>query len=166
MKKIIGLFLIFIFTTYFALGQKAKPSPAESASGKINAATISIDYGSPSVKGREIWGGLVPFDKIWRAGANEATTFNTDKDIIVEGKKLPAGKYSLFIIPNENKCTLIFNKNAKQWGAYSYNQDLDELRIEVSPNIKTESTEKLLFMVKDNKVSLLWDNWELAIEVK
>ena len=129
MKKIIGLFLIFIFTTYFALGQKAKPSPAESAFGKINAATISIDYGSPSVKGREIWGGLVAFDKIWRAGANEATTFNTNKDIIVEGGKLPAGKYSLFIIPNENKCTLIFNKNAKQWGAYSYNQDLDELRI-------------------------------------
>ena len=108
----------------------------------------------------------MPFDKIWRAGANEATTFNTDKDIIVEGKKLPAGKYSLFIIPNENKCTLIFNKNANQWGAYSYKQDLDVLRVAVSPKIKTESTEKLLFIVKDNKVFLLWDNWEIAIEVK
>ncbi|MCH1613101.1 MAG: DUF2911 domain-containing protein, partial [Flavobacteriales bacterium] len=101
MKKIIGLLLIFITTTNFAVGQKAKASPRENVTGKINTATISIDYGSPSVRGRKIWGALVPFDKIWRAGANEATTFETDKDIIVEGEKLPAGKYSLFIIPNE-----------------------------------------------------------------
>ncbi|MDB0011133.1 DUF2911 domain-containing protein, partial [Flavobacteriales bacterium] len=119
MKKIIGLLLIFIATTNFAVGQKAKASPKENVTGKINTATISIDYGSPSVKGRKIWGALVPFDKIWRAGANEATTFLTDKDIIVEGEKLPAGKYSLFIIPNEKKCIIIFNKKAKQWGAYN-----------------------------------------------
>ena len=166
MKKIIGLFLIFIFTTYFALGQKAKPSPAESASGRINTATISIDYGSPSVKGRKIWGALVPFDKIWRAGANEATTFQTDKDLIVEGEKLPAGKYSLFIIPNEKKCIIIFNKKAKQWGAYNYDQDLDQLRVEVSPKEESKSTEKLLFLVKDNSVALLWDNWEIALDIK
>ena len=107
MKKIIGLLLIFFATTNFAVGQKAKVSPKENVTGRINTATISIDYGSPSVKGRKIWGALVPFDKIWRAGANEATTFLTDKDIIVEGKKLPAGKYSLFIIPNEKKCIII-----------------------------------------------------------
>jgi hypothetical protein len=107
MKKIIGLLLILIATTNFAVGQKAKASPRESVTGKINEATLSIDYGSPSVKGRKIWGALVPFDKIWRAGANEATTFQTDKDLIVEGKKLPAGKYSLFIIPNEKKCIII-----------------------------------------------------------
>ena len=108
MKKIIGLLLILIATTNFAVGQKAKASPRKSVTGKINEANISIDYGSPSVKGRKIWGALVPFDKIWRAGANEATTFQTDKDLIVEEKKLPAGKYSLFIIPNEKKCIIIF----------------------------------------------------------
>ena len=166
MKKIIGLFLIFIATTHFAFGQNAKPSPAESISGKINAATITIDYGSPYVKGRKIWGGLIPFDKIWRAGANEATTLSTDKDILVEGKKLPAGKYSLFIIPNEKKCTVIFNNNSKQWGAYNYKEDLDQLRVEVSPKKKNESTEKLLFLVKNNTVALLWDNWEIGFEVK
>ena len=166
MKKIIGLLLIFIVATNFALGQTKKASPRESVTGKINTATISIDYGSPSVKGRKIWGALVPFDKIWRAGANEATTFQTDKDLIVEGKKLPAGKYSLFIIPNEKKCIIIFNKKANQWGAYNYDQGLDQLRVEVSPKEESKSTEKLLFLVKDNKVALLWDNWEIALDIK
>ena len=165
MKKIIGLLLILIATTNFAVGQKAKASPAESVSGKINSTTISIDYGSPSVKGRKIWGSLVPFDKIWRAGANEATTFKTDEEIMVEGKKLPAGKYSLFIIPNEKECIVIFNKKAEQWGAYNYNQDLDQIRVGVSPKKVSNSTEKLLFVVKKNAVALLWDNWEIALEI-
>lgn len=166
MKKIIGLLLIFIATINFALGQKAKASPRESVTGKINTANISIDYGSPSVKDRKIWGALVPFNKIWRAGANEATTFETDKDLFVEGKKLPAGKYSLFIIPNEKKCVVIFNKKAKQWGAYNYDKDLDQLRVEVSPKTETETTEKLLFLVRENRVALLWDNWEIALGIK
>ena len=166
MKKIIGLLLIFIATINFALGQKAKASPRESVTGKIKTATISIDYGSPSVKDRKIWGALVPFNKIWRAGANEATTFETDKDLFVEGKKLPAGKYSLFIIPNEKKCVVIFNKKAKQWGAYNYDKDLDQLRVEVSPKTETETTEKLLFLVRENRVALLWDNWEIALGIK
>jgi hypothetical protein len=166
MKKIIGILLIFIATTNFAVGQKAKASPREIVTGKINAATITIDYGSPSVKGRKIWGGLVPFDKIWRAGANEATTFKTDKDIIVNGGELPAGKYSLFIIPNEKECIVIFNKKADQWGAYNYNQELDQLKVSVSPNKKSNSTEKLLFLVNNSTIGLLWDNWEIALEIK
>jgi hypothetical protein len=166
MKKIIGLLLILIATTNFAVGQKAKASPKESVTGKINEATISIDYGSPSVKGRKIWGALVPFDKIWRAGANEATTFKTDEDIMVEGKKLPTGNYSLFIIPNEKECIVIFNKKSEQWGAYNYNQELDQLRVVVSPKKESNSTEKLLFLVKNNAIALLWDNWEIALEIK
>jgi len=166
MKKIIGLLLILIATTNFAVGQKAKASPRKSVTGKINEANISIDYGSPSVKGRKIWGALVPFDKIWRAGANEATTFKTDEDIMVEGKKLPTGNYSLFIIPNEKECIVIFNKKSEQWGAYNYNQELDQLRVVVSPKKESNSTEKLLFLVKDNAIALLWDNWEIALEIK
>ena len=166
MKKIIGLLLILIATINFAVGQKVKASPRESVNGKINEAAISIDYGSPSVRGRKIWGALVPFGKIWRAGANEATTFKTDEDIMVKGKKLPAGNYSLFIIPNEKECIVIFNKKPDQWGAYNYSQDLDQLRVEVSPNKQSKSTEKLLFIIKDNAVALLWDNWEIPLEIK
>ena len=166
MKKIIGSLLIFFATINFALGQKPKASPKESVTGKINTATISINYGSPYVKGRKIWGALVPFDKIWRAGANEATTFETDKDLFVEGKKLPAGRYSLFIIPNEKKCIVIFNEKADQWGAYNYEEKLDQLRVEVSPNTESETTEKLLFLIEKNRVALLWSNWEIALEIK
>src|ERR1700692_4298252 len=93
-----------------------RPSPPMTASGKIGDATITIDYSSPSVKGRKIFGGLLPYGKLWRAGANEATMFQTDKDITVEGKKLPAGKYSFFATPGEKEWTIFFNSETGQWG--------------------------------------------------
>ena len=85
---------MFLSSAIWAQGDKAnRPSPPATATGKVNGATITINYSSPGVKGRQIWGSLVPYDKVWRAGANEATLFETDKDIKVEGKSLPAGKY-------------------------------------------------------------------------
>src|SRR5947207_14227395 len=84
-------------------------SPPATATGKVNGATITINYSSPGVKGRPIWCALVPYDKVWRAGANAATIFETDKAIKVEGKPLPAGKYSLYAIPGEKKWTIILN---------------------------------------------------------
>lgn len=150
----------------FSMAQKQMASPAETASGKIDGATITINYGSPSVKGREIWGKLVPFDKVWRAGANDATTFETDKDIIIEGATLPAGKYSFFVIPNEKECTVIFNKLAKQWGAYEYKEKEDQLRIKVSPKAKTEVTEKMLYEVGTDGVTLSWEKWNISFKVK
>ena len=112
LQKKIYLFFTLLLTVTFVNAQDKPASPAAIATGKINGANITIKYSSPSVKGRKIWGELVPFDKVWRAGANEATTFETDKDLIVEGLKLPAGKYSFFVIPNEKECILIFNKEA------------------------------------------------------
>ena len=101
---------IFMTSLIWAQGDKSKrPSPPETASGTVAGATITINYSSPSVKGRKIWGGLVPYDKVWRAGANEATTFETNKSIKIEGKELPAGKYSLFATPGENEWTVILN---------------------------------------------------------
>lgn len=96
-------FIAFLLpSVMFAQKDKSKrASPPATATGKIGEATITIDYSSPSVKGRKIWGDLVPYDKVWRAGANEATIFTTDKDIKVDGKSLPAGKYSLYAIPGK-----------------------------------------------------------------
>src|SRR5262245_46923680 len=91
-------------------------SPPATATGKVNGATITINYSSPGVKGRQIWGALVPYDQVWRAGANAATIFETDKDIKVEGKDLKAGKYSLYILPTEKEWTFIFNSQTGQWG--------------------------------------------------
>ena len=99
--KIQKLILAFSLSLFFALAAQAqdKPSPAETAEGEAAGAKITIKYSSPAVKGRTIWGDLVPFGKIWRAGANDATTFSTSKDITVEGQKLAAGTYSFFVIP-------------------------------------------------------------------
>src|SRR5258705_13398511 len=100
----------FMSSTIWAQADKSsRPSPPATATGKVNGATITINYSSPSVKGRKIWGALVPYDKVWRAGANEATIFETDKDIKIEGKPLHAGKYSLYAIPGEKEWTFIFN---------------------------------------------------------
>src|SRR3977135_4309901 len=114
---VLTLAAMFLSSAIWAQGDKSnRPSPPATASGKVNGATITINYGSPSVKGRQIWGSLVPYDKVWRAGANEATIFETDKDIKVEGKPLHAGKYSLYAIPGEKEWTIIFNSETGQWG--------------------------------------------------
>jgi hypothetical protein len=166
MKKYILLILISVLTINFSFAQKERASPKESISGKINLVAITIKYGAPSVKGREIWGGLVPFDKIWRAGANEATTFEFEQELLVENLKLPAGKYSFFIIPNEKNCTIIFNKVFDQWGAYKYNIEKDQLRVNVKPEITPEQTEKLVYLINENSISLKWSNWAIILDVR
>jgi hypothetical protein len=168
MKSIIKTgFAIIALLLVNVMGAQSKPtSSKETITGKIKDATITVDYGSPSVNGRKIWGELVPFDKIWRAGANDATTFETDKDLTVEGSKLPAGKYSFFIIPNGKECTIIFNKVAKQWGAYKYKQEDDQLRVVVKPIVVRPNAEKLTYEIKANTLSLKWDNWYIPIQIK
>lgn len=160
------MYLLTMIVTVFANAQDKKASPAETAKGNINGAEITINYGSPSVRGREIWGKLVPFGEVWRAGANEATTFETDKTITIGGQKLAAGKYSFFIIPEKDKATIIFNSEYKQWGAYDYKKSKDVLRIEVKPQPKPESTEKMLFTVNKDNVTLSWEKWNIVIPVK
>src|ERR671913_464276 len=107
--------LALIITTSSAFSQE-KASPAATATGKVGDATITISYSSPAVKGRKIWGELVPYNKAWRAGANQATTFETDKAIKIEGKELAAGKYSVFANPGEKESQFIFNSQVGQWG--------------------------------------------------
>lgn len=164
--KISLLVLLSFFAISFANAQEKPKSPPEIATGTINGATIQINYGSPSVRGRKIWGELVPFDKVWRAGANDATTFETNKDLTIEGSVLPAGKYSFFVIPNEKQCILVFNKEAKQWGAYKYNEKEDQLRVTVKPKVVKSSTEKLVYTINSKDIVLSWDNWNIGFRVK
>lgn len=164
LRKISFLALALLFVNFLHAQEKA--SPAAVATGKINGATISINYSSPSVKGRQIWGSLVPFNEVWRAGANEATTFETDKDLIIEGSKLPAGKYSFFVIPNEKECVIIFNKEPKQWGAYKYNAKQDQLRVTVKQKATDTIAEKLLYTINNDTVVLSWEKWNIPFSVK
>tara|TARA_B100001248_G_C27333654_1_gene432707 strand:- start:303 stop:809 length:507 start_codon:yes stop_codon:yes gene_type:complete len=165
MKKILGLLTVFAFSIGFSFSQKKRVSPKETTTGEINGVEVSINYCAPSVKGRKIWGELVPYDKIWRAGANEATTMEFGKDISIQNNKLPAGKYSFFVIPNKEKCTLIFNNDFKQWGSYNYSMDKDQLRIDVRPILNSKGIEKLVYEISDKTIYLKWSNWIISFDI-
>ncbi|MCX8523891.1 DUF2911 domain-containing protein [Chryseobacterium formosus] len=151
----------------FAQETKKPASPPATATGKIKDANITIAYNSPSVKGRTIWGDLVPYDKVWRAGANEATTFETSKDITVQGKKLPAGKYSFFLIPKTSGTwTAVFNKESKQWGAYKYEESKDALRVDVKTKASKATQEILVYKVNSNGFTMDWDKISVPVEIK
>ena len=165
MKKILGLLTVFAFSIGFSFSQKKRVSPKETTTGEINGVEVSINYCAPSVKGRKIWGELVPYDKIWRAGANDATTIEFGKDISIQNNKLPAGKYSFFVIPNKEKCTLIFNNDFKQWGSYNYSMDKDQLRIDVRPILNSKGIEKLVYEISDKTIYLKWSNWIISFDI-
>jgi hypothetical protein len=147
----------------------AQDSPRQNASGTVAGASVNIDYGSPSVRGRKIWGDLVPFGQLWRTGANPATIFQTNKDIKIEGKVLPAGKYSIFTLPGENEWTVIFNSETGQWGirgdgTANDDPEKDVLTVTVKPEKSKDFNEHLTFAVDDKGFTLLWEN--LAVPVK
>lgn len=177
MKKFltIALFTAGIISTNSVFAQKPaedkskRPSPPDSVSQKIGSgATISINYSQPSVKSRTIGKDLEPMDnKVWRTGANEATIFSTDKDVTVEGKALPAGKYGLFTIFSDNDVTVIFNKTWNQWGAFNYKQADDALRVNVNSSSANPSSEKMTFAISSQGlVTLLWGTRKVSFSVK
>lgn len=141
-------------------------SPKKEMKGMLGATKINIVYGSPSVKGREVWGGLVPYGKVWRTGANEATSIEFSKDVQIEGKSLAAGKYGLFTIANADKCTVIFNKTHDQWGAYEYDESKDALRVDVTPKKESVNSETMEFVLEESDVVLKWEKMSIAFQVK
>ncbi len=163
------LFSLVAFTTSTVDAQNARKSPAMEATGKVGDAEVTVKYGAPYVKGRTIFGELEKWDKVWRTGANEATTFEVSADVLIEGEKLPAGKYALFTIPNQEKWTVIFNSVHDQWGAYDYSEDKDVLRVEVKPHALDEIAEQLTFKVKEKDgssyVYLKWDHTKVAFSI-
>ena len=166
--SIISIFILGLMT--FAgnaqTDKAARPSPPAVAIDTIHGAAIRIAYSAPSVKGRTVWGDLVPYGKVWRTGANEATTFETDKEIKINGEKLPAGKYALFTIPGESEWTFIFNSEWDQWGAFKYDQSKDLLRVKAKPEKSSAFTEKMKFEIKDKMVALSWENLKAGFEIK
>ncbi|WP_375418499.1 DUF2911 domain-containing protein [uncultured Hymenobacter sp.] len=143
-----------------------RPSPPATATARVGAATITINYSRPSVKGRKIFGGLEPYGQVWRTGANEATTFEVDKSVTINGQPLPAGKYALFTIPTATAWTVIFNKTAEQWGAFKYDQQQDALRVQVTPTKTAKPTEQFLITTaKNGKVTMMWENTAAAFTV-
>jgi len=152
--------------TVFAQDNKPRESPPATATGKVGGKTITIQYSQPSVKGRGIFGKLVPYGQVWRAGANETTSIEFSDDVTLEGKPVAKGKYALFMIPNEKEWTVVLNKTIK-WGAFSYKQDEDVLRVTVPVKKAKAFAEKLTYDVSNKGVvSLTWADATVDFKVK
>ena len=170
MKSVL-LLAVALTSMLFACTQDDKskrPSPpAQEKETLTSGAVVTIDHSQPSVKGRTIGKDLEPMPgKVWRTGANEATTFDVSKNVKVEGKDLPAGKYALFTIADGDEWTIIFNKTAKQWGAYDYKEADDALRVKVKPSKAAQFAEKMTFNVdKNGTVTLLWGDSKVDFKV-
>ena len=145
-----------------------RPSPPVKVSGKTaSGATVTIDYSQPAVKGRTIGKDLEPMEgQVWRTGANEATIFETDKEVMVGDQKLPAGQYALFTIFNGDDVTVIFNKTAKQWGAFKYKMEDDAVRIKTKATAASPAAEKLVFSVDAGQVGFVWGGKKVEFPVK
>lgn len=171
MKKLLftSLLAIICFFTNAQDDKSKMPSPPASVMGKIGDANLTIKYHQPAVKGRAVWdatSSLAPNGKVWRTGANNATTFEIDQDIKVEGKMLAKGKYALFSIPGEKEWVIIFNSKAAQWGAYSYKEAEDVLRVTV-PAGKSESfNERFVIAQNGNTISLSWENVKVGFKAE
>ena len=157
-----------VFATSGIYAQRGDDSDRASkngtTTGTIDGVQITIEYGRPNVNGRTIWGGLVPFDKVWRTGANEATTVEFSSDVTIGDATLAAGRYGIFTIPGEQEWTVIFNKQPDQWGANNYDADEDALRVTASPQ-SIEHVESMDFIIEDSSILLRWEEIAVPIEV-
>lgn len=148
-----------------------KGSIPSEASGSIGPANIKINYYAPGVKGRILWGGLVPYDQVWVTGAHMATNMETDRDIIIGEQKIQTGKYALFTIPGREEWTVIINNNWEQHLADDYDQKEDILRLTVKPLVQDRHRERLKYEVKpvsetEGTINISWDKLMIAIPVK
>src|SRR5688500_5915269 len=175
MKRLFFLSSMLLASVTFLTAEEIvlqRLSQKASESYTIGLTDVKVKYGAPGVKERVIWGEVVPYDKVWRAGANEATTIEFGTDVNMEGQTLKAGKYSLFIIPSDSAAwTVIFNKRHDQWGAYTYNENEDALRINVTPKLNEGMQERLTYTIHDMKmdmgyVKLAWEKMRLYMRFK
>jgi hypothetical protein len=162
---------VLVSSVALAQPELPRPSPTAKVSQVIGLTEVSVEYSSPAVKGRKIWGALVPYDQMWRTGANQATKISFSKDVIFGDKPVPAGSYALFTIPTKGAWTVILNKKAEQAGtAREYKADLDLLRIQVQPKAAPHR-ERMAFLFSDftddkGSLDLEWDKLRVSIPIK
>jgi tetratricopeptide (TPR) repeat protein len=171
MKKslLLSALLFICCVSAFAQLNLPRESQRQSISQTIGDTNVSIVYHRPNTKARKVWGGLVPYGEVWRAGANEATVFETSRDVTINGQPLPAGKYSLHAIPAQDEWTIIFNKTADQWGSFRYDAKQDALRVKTKP-VKADFQETLSYNFENMtpntaQVSLRWEQLSIPFTV-
>ena len=170
-KTVLTTMMLLAATAAFGQQQMRTPrqSPKASLMQTVGLTDITINYNRPGVRGRQIWGALVPYDKVWRTGANEATTIEFSDDVSINGNKLAKGLYSLHTIPTATDWTIIFNSVAEQWGSYSYDAAKDALRVKVTPRT-AEHREWMTFEIPEMTtdtatVVLRWDKLAVPFTV-
>lgn len=147
-------------------------SPNASVSYRVGFTDISIQYAAPAIRERDIWGGVVPYGKVWRAGANNATVVSFSTPVKVEGKTLAAGRYAFFLIPNETqRWTAIFNSNPNQWGAFIYSEAKDAARVGAKVENLEQAAERLAYQIVDlsleeGQISLLWGDKKVSVKFR
>jgi Protein of unknown function (DUF2911) len=156
-------------TPVAAQNDQPKPSPPASATVSLDGKDITINYGAPSMRGRKIFGGLVPFDKVWRTGANEATSFVTQGDIKIGSTLVPAGNYTLYTLPSPTRWLLIINKQTGQWGTV-YDQSKDLVRIPLRSSTLAAPQEKMSISFENTHGNLTvlhirWENTDQHIDI-
>ncbi len=167
--KALSLFAMAFLLSTVAFAQQA--SPAATASGTAAGSAITVSYHSPGIKGRTIGKEIAPYGKIWRTGANEATIFTTSKDIKIGGKTLPAGKYSLYTVPDEKEWKIIFNSQTGQWGIKMDGSTTDDaakdvLVTTVKPMKSQSTNERFKIDINEKGMVLLWGDIAVPVMIK
>lgn len=171
-KLLIGLLWLCCLPSLQSQANLPQKSAKASVTYRLGLTDISIQYSAPAVRGRQIWGGIVPYDKVWRAGANNATNITFSTPVKMEGKTLAAGTYAFFLIPRQNQgWTAIFNTDSKQWGAFIYNESKDALRVGVRVENLEKPLEHLAYQIEETgleegEIRLLWDNKKISFRIR
>jgi hypothetical protein len=157
------LFSLAGLMVFGSCGEKKPVSPHESATGQ----NVSVRYGRPYKKGREIFGALIPYGKVYRCGADSATTITFDKDAVFGGKPVKAGTYTLFVIPNEQSWTIILNSQLGQWGAFDYEKykDKDVLHVDAPVKKLPDPVEQLTIILPPNEMVIEWDKVQVSVPI-
>lgn len=171
--SLLGLGLLLTGSLLTLDAQRQRVSPRETVTATIGGKKVSIEYSRPSVKGRNVWdpnGSLAPFGKVWRTGADEATTLTTEGDLMLGSFHVPAGTYALFTIPGEAEWTLILNKVPKQWGAFKYDANMDLGRVKMKAAKESALTEQFTIELKpttgsNGVLKLTWEKLSASIPV-
>lgn len=168
MRKLVVVIGLLSFSSLSANAQNLpKPSPNCAIEQKVGLTNLTLEYSRPSVKGREVFGDLVPFNKVWRLGANAPTMLTSDKDLTIDGQTLKAGKYAVFAIPTEKEWTVVFNTDTEQWGAGNYDEKKNVVTTKVATQ-KNDATESLSITFQElttasGHLVIEWSNTRVAI---
>ncbi len=170
MKNILIIAALILTFSAFSFAQLPRESNGAMVQQTVGDTKITITYHRPSVKGRPIWGSLVPYGQVWRTGANDNTTFEVSRDVTINGQALAAGKYGFHTIPEKDQWTIIFNKVNNEWGSFKYDQKNDALRVKVAPMANSVMQEAFVFNFdsvsnRSTNVSFSWDKLKVGFTV-